>query len=81
MFYKKEEYWYYWFKSDKDKFYFWPFESVFFKWDNLGNFDFSFIENLKSYKHLVGKWQENLYIFEYKEKGLELISSLNIKNT
>ena len=63
MFYKKQENWYFWFKSDKDKFWFWPF-------DNDGDFtklEINF-KDLKTYKHLVGKWQGQYFIFEYNEK-------------
>ena len=76
MFYKKQENNYFWFKSDKDKFFFGPFE-------NDG--DFQKLENkywkekfkeLKTYKHLVWIWQNKIYIFEYNEKKwLKLIRS------
>ena len=67
MFYKKELLGYFWFKSDKDQFWFWPFQAVYFKWENI-NFDFSFIWELKSYKNLAGKWWKKIYLFDYDEK-------------
>lgn len=71
MFYKKKNNYYY-FKSDKDDFYFWPFENIYFKWEFLEN-DLD-IKNLKSYKNLVGVWNKNIYIFEYTNKGLYLVN-------
>ena len=74
MFYKKKENWYFWFKSDKDKFWFWPFE-------NDGDFtklDLN-LNNLKTYKNLVWIWKNKLFIFEYSE--INWLNIINIKNT
>jgi len=72
MFYKKEKKEHFWFKSDKDKFWFGPFQAIYFKWENI-NFDFSFIWSLKSYKNLAGKWWKKIYLFDYDVKKWLLI--------
>lgn len=63
MFYKKKENGFFRFKSDKDHFWFGPFEN---NWDftKLGNN----FRNLKTYKNLVWIWQNKYFIFEYNEK-------------
>jgi len=71
MFYKRKENNYYYFKSDKDEFFFWRFENIYYKWEFLET-DLD-IKNLKSYKNLVGIWNNNIYIFEYTNKWLYLV--------
>ncbi len=72
MFYHRKENNYYWFKSDKDKFWFGPFESeITDDWQITDDL----IKNYKSYKNLIWVWQNKVFMFEYNEKNwLKLIN-------
>jgi len=75
MFYKKEENGYFYFKSDKDNFFFWPFDNIYFKWEFLKeNIDLWL--DLKSYKNLVWIWNKKIFVFEYKDKWLTLTKKI-----
>ena len=74
MFYHKKENNYCWFKSDKDKFWFGPFENNWNFQELKKTYEKDTFKNLKTYKHLVWIWQNKLYVFEYNEKNwLKLI--------
>ena len=60
MFYKKKENNLHYFKSDKDNFWFWPFENI-LEDSEIKNK----IDNFKTYKHIWWRWLGIDFIFEY----------------
>ena len=76
MFYRKKENNFIYFKSDKDKFWFGPFEKEITHIDQVQDIliqnDENIVKqlkNIKSYRHIVWLWQEKIFIFEYDSKN------------
>ena len=58
--------------SDKDIWKYWPFDSIWCKWLFLWDkFEYD-LSNLKSWKHLVWKLDNNIYLFEEENSRLKL---------
>ena len=59
---------YLWFKSDKDKFWIWPFDK------KLEDHQIKqFVKDFKTYKHIGWIWQNKNFVFEQKNNWLNLI--------
>jgi len=68
MFYTKSELGFTCIKSDKDRFWIWPFER------KLADEEIKqVVKNFKTYKHIWTLWQNNKFVFEYFFNGLNLI--------
>jgi len=77
MFYHKQENNYIWFKSDKDKFWFGPFEQEIKDIKQIENIKVQEqLKDFKTYKNLIWVWQKKIFMFTYSAK-----SGLNLEKT
>lgn len=66
--------WYYWLYSDKDIWKYWPFDSVWVKW-NFYWWEFEYnIDNLKSWKNCIWKFNNEIFVFEEVDSNLNMIN-------
>jgi len=80
MFYHKQENNYIWFKSDKDKFWFGPFEQEITDIKQIQDSKIQEqLKNYKTYKNIIWVWHKKIFIFNYLSKsGLKIEKIINL---